>query len=986
MKIRKKKRIKECAAAFVTALILSTGMIMVSGAGEAETEAERGEVKEETIPAKEEKGAAQTLPEGAPDGNEPTPKNGVSNENEPSSEGKTSSEQETSSEPETSSESGTEKPPWPQGHYLVRILNAAVLVPEGGRVYDGTDRIDITFDTQIIRTLENTGGKDDSDEQTQENPPDEEIPEYHVIYNARLESADAGERKVVCSFSLQTSCPEHVKLDEATTHPDLSVTVKKAVLSVSLSDGTKRYGDPADVEHIHFEQSPVVSVSGFVRDSEGREMIPTGFELPSVQVDPSVLEQWSPIYEQADEALSDVPTVRKYEHALILKTDPQGRVTGNPTENYEFYADPQDERFTGGTITVERAPVKRNTDYELKGEKGAYLMNKDGTVILRSGTSLRVEPKAGPGYNTGAKLSDVKGDTSFTFRLERRNPDGTLAADSLEETVICHCDKDVPEARTQVAGASSSGGMLFSASSASVMISVPDDTVSGISSVRYRTLSGPMNADVLQAALQGASRLNSVSEWKETGQTGSVTLSGEGIFAVEVDVCDMVGNHSLVRSPEVAIDTGVPEIEITGVEDGSANASTVRIQARCHDPSYLPGSLKGEMKADFGGVILSGTLSEDSGGGALLSFGDFPRKKEADAVYHLSVTAKDRAGNTAGKQISFSVNRFGSTYSLADGTADQLKKFYHTKPFDVTYLETNLDKVGNARVLLRMGGNLQELRAGSGLEVSESAADMGMSRYSYTIPASSFKKDGTYEVMLLTTDAAGNSSDSSAQRLPVRFAIDTAAPECLVSGIQPEGRYKEKKMTAVIEVRDNQALEKAEVYVDSRKEKSLKEERSQNAGELIKITLSEKEAWQTIQVHASDKAGNEIWTKEIPVYISSEDPESAEEYHSQRLSAQQIEQIRNSLDTILKRLENSRLFHGKTVVSQTGSVKNLYQAVSNNDRLSSLSRNQEKRTADEALVKKQSKESSIPAAGAGITLLVAAGLAGGGFFWYRRRV
>lgn len=825
----------------------------------------------------------------------------------------------------------TEKPPWPQGHYLVRITDAAVKVPEGGRVYDGTDRIDITFHTQITRIPEETGGEDLKDGKKQKTAADEEIPEYTVAYSAHLESADAGERKVVCGFSLQTSYPDHVKLDESTTSPDLRVQVKKAVLSVQLPDGTKRYGDPADMEHIRFEGDSLVRVSGFIRDSSGNEIVPDGFVSPQPDVDQRVLEQWSPIYAQAQTDASGAPLILQYKNALTLKKDPDGRIAGNPTENYEFCSDPADERFSGGTVTIRRAPVRRDVDYELKGEKDAYRVDSGGTVIVRAGGSLRAEPLPGNGYNAGAKTSNIRGDTTFAFRLEEHYPDGSLAADSEQETVSCRADSFAPQALTQINGASSSGGLLFSSSAASVSITVPEDDLSGLSSVRCRVLSGPMSADLLSDAINGSPKLSASSEWKEIGQNTRVSLGTEGLHAVEVEVRDQVGNSSLTRSPVVAIDALVPEIEITGVEDGSANASSLRIQATCRDPSYLPGSLRAQMSADFGGVVPSWSLSEDSGDGAQLTFRDFPRQKEADAVYHLTVTAQDRAGNTSRKKISFSVNRFGSSYSLADGTASKLKEFYHSEPFDVTFLETNLDKVGNARVLLRSGENMKELRAGSGLVVSESRTDRGVSRYSYTVPASAFSKDGTYEVMLLTTDRAGNSSDSSAQRLPVRFAIDASAPECLITGIQAEGRYKEKDLTAVIEVRDNLALEKAEIYVDSRRAKSWKADSDGSAGGIMKIPLSEKEAWQTVQVYARDKAGNEIWTKEIPVYISSLDPEKAQAYHSERLSAQQVQQIRDSLDTIRKNLMKSRVFQSGLFQAglsggnapETGTVTNL---------------------------------------------------------------
>ena len=909
-------------------------------------------------------------------GSEPSSENSSEPGSEPSSEN--------SSEPHSEPSSESEKPTWPQGYYVVRVTDIAAVIPEGGRVYDGTDRIDLTFQAQISRIPEQTKRKGDKNGQEEENAPEEKIPEYHVEYSAHLESADAGERKVVYCFTLQTSCPEHVTMEAA--HPDLTVTVKKAVLSIDISNGTKRYGDAADIGHIRFERDPVVRVSGFVKDQAGNEIIPEGFELPLPAVSSSVLDRWSPIYNSEENVLSGTGSagVREYRNAVILKTDDSGRVTGNPTGNYEFCQNPEDERFHGGTVTIERAPVRRNVSYGIKGEKDAFRIDDNGVVIVRSGTSVRVEPLPGQGYNTGRKFADITGDSSFSFRLEQRAPDGSLQADSRQDTIQCRVDDRAPEAQINLLGESSSGGLLFSASSVSCAVSVPDDTISGLSRVRYRILSGPVSTQTVESAMQGeTSALSAASGWKEISQKATVLLSGEGIFAVEVEVTDQVGNVSLQRSLPAVIDATNPGIEITGVEDGSANASAVHIKAQCLDPSYLPGTMKAEMSGDFGGVVPNSSLREEPGG-AMLTFEDFPRRKEADAVYHLTVTASDRAGNRTKKQLSFSVNRFGSTYGLSGQTASLLKKYYHIRPFDVTFLETNLDEVGDARVLLRDGESLNELRTGPFLKVDESRTSRGMSQYAYTVPASVFKKDGVYEVMLLTTDRAGNSSDTSAQRLPVRFAIDTAKPEFLVSGIRPEGRYQEKELTAVVEIRDNQALEKAEVYVDSRIISGQKPEKIGNTGEIIKIPLSEKKAWQTVQVYASDKAGNEAWTAEIPVYVSSRDAMDAENYHKNRLSAQQVELIRKQLERLRKILSEKGLFQGRSSPAGTGSVRNLYQAQQMENKRGSAPDAQAVRAHDSRSFAAQSEGRKKPVLLIWISLAVFGSLAGAGVFLYRR--
>ena len=157
----------------------------------------------------------------------------------------------------------------PEGDYTVIVQDIHADLPEEGRVYDGTDQITLAY------TVQTAGTPAEGDD----------IPAYTLNCEARLDGCDAGERKVLYSFSLQTPYPEHVRLKEDQEYPPITVEVKKAVLSVRIADGTKKYMDPADLEHIGFVSDRVVEVTGFVKDDVGREVIPEGLRLPEIEVD-----------------------------------------------------------------------------------------------------------------------------------------------------------------------------------------------------------------------------------------------------------------------------------------------------------------------------------------------------------------------------------------------------------------------------------------------------------------------------------------------------------------------------------------------------------------------------------------------------------------------------------------------------------------------------------------------------------------------------
>ena len=762
----------------------------------------------------------------------------------------------------------------PEGMWTVRVTDVRADLPEEGRYYDGTDRIRVLFHTSA-----SSGTKEDP-------------PAYRVLCDARLDSPDAGERKVIGSFLLQTPWPEHVKLDASTTEPDITVTVKKAVLQIRISDGTKRYGDPADLDHIEFRERTVVHVSGFAEDENGVPVIPEGFRAPEAVTDRKVLKKDSPIY-GADPSDPDRWSVLPYRNAVVLKRDEEGHVTGDPTANYEFCTDPEDPRCHMGTVTVTSAPAVYGRDYTVTGPEGAFFIGEDGTAYVRSGCSLEVKASSGSDYNSGYTSGALEGEGSISFRLSRRDSRGRLLADSEDAQIFYRADAFAAPAVFTVSRADKKGDAYFANHPVSVSYRVPEDDVSGIRSVRirFRRCGGEAGCPPLPEGDAAASE----HAWSEAGMSGSAELSQEGIWRLEAEVTDRVGNSAASLGDAVVIDSRAPSIEIRGALNGSANAGRVRLTVSCSDPWYQTGSLQTQLSAAYGGTIPDTLEGWEDGQGALIRFADFPVKREADAAYTLRVTASDLAGNRAERTITFSVNRFGSAYRLSEDTRSALGTYYHQDPFPVTFIETNIDRVSNARILLREGQQLRELTSGAGMQVQESRTGRKTWRYRYTVPSEAFSGDGIYEVMLMSRDAAGNSADSTAQQLPVRFAVDRTPPECLVTGIRPGEIRREDDMTAVLEVRDNMAIACAGIYVNASLQAEYSAEQIAACGGVIKVPLRAEKDWQTLQIHVTDRAGNELWTEEVPFLLGEGADGPYDAQKGRRLSARQIQFIRSTL-------------------------------------------------------------------------------------------
>ena len=777
--------------------------------------------------------------------------------------------------------------------YTVHIKNAAVRIPEGGRIYDGTDQIELTYETEITqkefplsgtssarknRSVSEKDAAEFSPEALQravhrEGEADPALPQIRVLCSAALDSPDAGKRKVKAVFRIETDEPERVMLDKKSLPENLTAEVLPRVLTVAISDGVKIYSEPADADHIRLTGASAVSVSGFAKDAAGRDLIPSDFRLPLVEVDQSVLNRWSPIYEGG--------RVRCYEGALVLKKGADGAVTGCAGSNYRFCTDLSSGCFRPGTVTVlPEAPV-RGSDYEITGEEGAFLQQEDGSFLVRKGSSLTARPVQGSGYTDGMRSGPLQEDGIFTFRLRAVDGSGALAADSLETSVPYTVDSSVPEARFLTAGSGNGEETRFYKNAIPVRISVPEDPGSGLDGIRIRTLSGDFRSP--DDALTGGS-------WSVIRPGESLVIKTEGKYRLEAETRDRVGNSSVSRSPCLVLDRTAPELEIRGVRDGSANAGELKIELTASDPFLRKDSFLVSLVPSSGGTLPRSLRTDRDGQTISVAYEDFPHTKEADAFYTLQAQVSDEAGNVARKTVSFSVNRCGSVYVRQDSLQKKLRTFYHREPFDVTFREMNLDEVGNARILLKKGDTLTELRKGSGFQTSQSRADDNSRIYTYTVPSSAFLEDGIYEVMLLTRDAAGNTTDNQAQKEPVRFAIDRTAPECFITGLAPLARYQLPSLTAVAEVRDNLALSSADIFLDGQMADHYSGEMLKQNHGILKLTLAEKDQWQRLQLRVIDEAGNESWSEEYPVYISMrEDLEKVENYVPVQPEARELE-------------------------------------------------------------------------------------------------
>lgn len=158
----------------------------------------------------------------------------------------------------------------------------------GEKIYDGTSRIPLS-----VKTRQEGKGN------------------VNLEIHGEAESADAGVWKVRPIAALLGKDAGKFQLE--LPKGELTVRIKKRPLTIQISDAVKTYGSPFSIQGLEFTEGAPVQVSGFMKDGSPTSEVPTGFELPEIDFDRSVIQTDSPMYQNGERcsyAGALVPSVR----------------------------------------------------------------------------------------------------------------------------------------------------------------------------------------------------------------------------------------------------------------------------------------------------------------------------------------------------------------------------------------------------------------------------------------------------------------------------------------------------------------------------------------------------------------------------------------------------------------------------------------------------------------------------------------------------
>ena len=216
---------------------------------------------------------------------------------------------------------------------------------------------------------------------------------------------------------------------------------------------------------------------------------------------------------------------------------------------------------------------------------------------------------------------------------------------------------------------------------------------------------------------------------------------------------------------------------------------------------------------------------------------DGTRLKNYDGIYTLTVKSADKAANKQDKQITFSVNRFGSVYALSQDLYEVVttqNKYWKTEDLKGKALEVyeiNPNKVTDFKVYLQNDSGETFQPSNNNYKVPQQSANANAwYQYTYVFGIDDFKTDGKYTFFVKSNDNTGfkklkldyrnDTQDPELSKYVVyntSFHVDNAAPSIIsINGIFDKQTYNDLPHKIEFEMSDIDTLKELQILVDGK--------------------------------------------------------------------------------------------------------------------------------------------------------------------------
>ena len=369
----------------------------------------------------------------------------------------------------------------------------------------------------------------------------------------------------------------------------------------------------------------------------------------------------------------------------------------------------------------------------------------------------------------------------------------------------------------------------------------------------------------------------SVSSWTSNGNihTATVKFANDGKYAFDVNYTDLADNAAKENVVTTFyVDKTAPTVKISNVVNESANSGNVAPVISLSDNNYSGDYVFSLTRVDINAKKtdvtndFASTVVPTNNIGAVVTYANFASEEVNDGIYVLNATLTDKAGNSSADTITFSVNRFGSTYMGGDEETNALlDNGYTNAEKDIVISEINVDKLTKSNISLSLdSSSLKTLKQNVDYTIQEDAKTGQWHRYNYTVKSSNFENEGNYTLELSSTDAAKNTSTNrirpvEKRKLAVQFVVDKTSPVVNIAGIENNALYEEnsKDVTIVCEDSyinpsslvinlDNKTLKEGKDYTVEKDVASITAK--------IKVNATSDISSQNIKVSVKDMAQN----------------------------------------------------------------------------------------------------------------------------------
>lgn len=346
------------------------------------------------------------------------------------------------------------------------------------------------------------------------------------------------------------------------------------------------------------------------------------------------------------------------------------------------------------------------------------------------------------------------------------------------------------------------------------------------------------------------------STWNTNGDVHIATINyfSDSKYTFDIEFLDMAGNSIKDYAlEEFYVDKTAPTLEISGVEDKSANNGTVAPVITYTDTNFNKDNVTIELSGVINKKVNYAASIEEVENGQRVTYADFEKIKKVDDIYTLTTKLTDMAGNETTKSIMFSANRFGSVYTF-DSSLEAIEGKYISTERNIIFTETNVDKLDreSINVKLAKNGTPSDLEEGTDYIIEATGGNGQWRQYKYIVNKSLFEGDGNYRLTVYSKDAAGNVNENieESKKAEISFGIDKTNPVIVPVDFESGKQYPVELKTVKAEIKDNLVLDNAKIYLND------KEIEYSVSGETYTFDVPEANEKQNVKFVASDAAEN----------------------------------------------------------------------------------------------------------------------------------